>query len=49
MYQLSCTVYYIPFESVDKSSGANQFGLTVSLPKTKGMAIGVVVGEGDVI
>ena len=37
-------------ESVGKSfvAGASQFGLTVSLPTTKGMAMGAGVGEDDV-
>ena len=38
------------FESAGKSfvKGTSQFGLTVSLPKTKGMAMGTGVGIADV-
>jgi len=40
----------IAFESAGKSfvAGACQFGLTVSLPKTKGTVMGAGIGEGDV-
>ena len=40
----------LPFESAGKSfvKGASQFGLTVSLPKSKGMAMGTGVGKDDV-
>ena len=45
LYAVTCTA----FESVCKRfvQVASFYGLTVSLPKTKGLAVGAAVGEGD--